>query len=358
MNEIRLKTFYIDGRKRIGIYIPYNPEFIRLIRKIQGAAWDSRERCWHVHYCQDRYDKILKQLGPDGHIIDGLPEGDFLQPLQEADRAQLVKLYHFMKFRRYSTSTIRTYIQILRVYMRFRKPGKDHKEEIIRFCNEYILENKLSTSYQNQFFNAIKLFFREILGCVVEIESLSRPRREHRLPNVLSKDEVKNMLKSCRNLKHRAMLSLIYACGLRRSELLNLRPEHIDSRRELLIIKNAKGKKDRIVPLPVAMIRLLREYYLAFRPQTWLFEGVNAGNQYDERSLQLVLKKAVRVAGIKKPVTLHWLRHSYATHLHESGVDIHMIQLILGHKSTRTTEIYTHVSNKSISRVRSPFEDL
>jgi integrase/recombinase XerD len=106
------------------------------------------------------------------------------------------------------------------------------------------------------------------------------------------------------------------------------------------------------------LIELLRNYYREYRPKVWLFEGAKKGEQYDERSLQMVLKKSINLAGIKKPVTLHWLRHSYATHLHERGVDIHMIQLILGHKSTRTTEIYTHVSKKSIQRIRSPFDDL
>lgn len=153
-------------------------------------------------------------------------------------------------------------------------------------------------------------------------------------------------------------MSLIYACGLRRSEALNLLPMHVDSKRGLLIIFNGKGRKDRVVPLSDKMVMMLREYYLSFRPERWLFEGIKKGTQYNERSLEQVMNKAVRLAGIKKPATLHWLRHSYATHIHESGVDIHMIQLILGHKSSKTTEIYTHVSTKSIQRIRSPFDDL
>jgi integrase/recombinase XerD len=120
----------------------------------------------------------------------------------------------------------------------------------------------------------------------------------------------------------------------------------------------AKGNRDRIVPLPKSLIDSLTVYYKEYRPKVWLFEGIKPGEKYDERSLQMVLKKSINLAGIKKCVTLHWLRHSYATHLHERGVDIHMIQLMLGHKSTRTTEIYTHVSNKSIQMVRSPFDDL
>jgi integrase/recombinase XerD len=174
----------------------------------------------------------------------------------------------------------------------------------------------------------------------------------------LSKSEVKKILGILKNIKHRAMLSTIYGCGLRRGELLNLKPADIDSDRGLLVIRNGKGNRDRIVPISTKNIELLRVYFRLYRPKVWLFEGVTQGIQYDERSLQQVLKKAIMLAGIKKPVTLHWLRHSYATHLHESGVDIRYIQEILGHRSTRTTEIYTHVSTRSIQLIRSPLDDL
>ncbi len=154
------------------------------------------------------------------------------------------------------------------------------------------------------------------------------------------------------------MLSLIYACGLRRSELLNLKPVHIDSKRHLLIVLNAKGKKDRVVPVSDKTIGMLRDYYKIYRPKIWMFEGQIAGEPYSETSLQDVLKHAVRKANIHKPVTLHWLRHSYATHLLESGTDLRYIQELLGHKSSKTTEIYTHVTEKSLEKIKSPFDDL
>jgi integrase/recombinase XerD len=268
-----------------------------------------------------------------------------------------------MRFRRYSESTIRTYTEMVMTFISFmntygRDKGEDAATAIQRFTNEYILKRQLSFSYQNQMVNALKLFYRQILKRELEVERIVRPRREYKLPNVLSKDEVKRLLSVLRNLKHRTMLSVIYACGLRRSELLNLRPADVDSERGLLIIRQAKGRRDRLVPISMKTILLLREYYQFYRPKVWLFEGVVPGTQYDERSIQQVLKKAIYLARIKKPVTLHWLRHSYATHLHESGVDIRYIQEILGHKSSRTTEIYTHVSARSIQLIRSPFDDL
>ena len=154
------------------------------------------------------------------------------------------------------------------------------------------------------------------------------------------------------------MLTLIYSCGLRRGELLRLLPAHIDSSRNILIIKAAKGRKDRITPLPVKVIHMLRAYYLIYRPVKWLFEGQNAGEQYSERSLNLVFKRSCRLAKIKRPATLHWLRHSYATHLLEGGTDLRYIQELLGHRSSKTTEIYTHVSKNRLGEIKSPIEDM
>jgi len=160
------------------------------------------------------------------------------------------------------------------------------------------------------------------------------------------------------NQKHRTMLSLIYACGLRRGELLNLKPENVDSKRHLLLILNAKGKKDRVIPISDKVITMLREYYKMYKPKIWLFEGQNAGEQHRDKSIQSVLKQALEKAKISKPVTLHWLSHSYATHLLESGTDLRYIQELLGHKSSKTTEIYTHVTEKSLQKIMSPFDDL
>ena len=154
------------------------------------------------------------------------------------------------------------------------------------------------------------------------------------------------------------MLSLIYSCGLRRSELLNLKPADIDSKRNIIIIRQSKGKKDRIVPLSEKILLMLREYYVAYKPKEWLFEGQTIREKYSEKSLESVLKNALAKTKIKKPVSLHWLRHSYATHLMESGTDLRYIQNLLGHSSSRTTEIYTHVSTKSIQNIKSPFDDL
>jgi integrase/recombinase XerD len=166
------------------------------------------------------------------------------------------------------------------------------------------------------------------------------------------------MLGSLSNEKHRVMLSLIYACGLRRSELINLVPVDIERNRNLLRIRQAKGFKDRVVPVSVKTIEMVDTYMDHFKPQKYLFEGHWPGERYSTSSLEKILKTACKKAGLRKEISLHWLRHSYATHLLESGTDLKFIQELLGHRSSRTTEIYLHVSVKSLQNIRSPFDDL
>lgn len=206
--------------------------------------------------------------------------------------------------------------------------------------------------------NAVKLYFKTIRETAINIDKIYRAKTEKLLPNVLSKEDVKKILNAHINIKHNTMLSLIYSCGLRRSELINLKLTDIDSKRNIVIIKQSKGKKDRIVPLSQKILEMLRNYFKQHKPLVWLFEGNEAGTKYSEQSLQSVLKQALQKAGIKKPVTLHWLRHSYATHLLESGTDLRYIQELLGHNSSKTTEIYTHVSTKNLQQIKSPFDDL
>lgn len=373
MHEIGIKLEVVKGNKSICLYFRNDFMLMNRIKTIERCYWHSGLRCWVIpdtvnnrkrikELVSDRTEynpyRILdrkKVSGDNIHKRISLPFAD------EVIGEKVERFRKWMTFRRYSKSTIRTYSEMVQVYLRFNKT-QDRVDElgdgIQLFTNAYILPQGLSYSYQNQMVNALKLFYREIMKQEISEVQLQRPRPVYRLPNVLSKEEVKRMLGVVRNIKHRAMLSTIYGCGLRRGELLNLRPADIDSRRRLLMVRQGKGNKDRMVPISLKNIELLRNYYQQYRPVYWLFEGVRKGERYDERSLQQVLKKAIYLAGIKKPVTLHWLRHSYATHLHESGVDIRYIQEILGHRSTRTTEIYTHVSMRSIQFIRSPLDDL
>ena len=201
------------------------------------------------------------------------------------------------------------------------------------------------------------MFFGTIENISINIHQLDRPRREWRLPNILSMEEVASIITSLENIKHRSMLALIYSAGLRRSELLALKCKDIDSTRMVITIRAAKGKKDRIVPLSELVLEMLRTYYKEYKPTDYLFEGQNGG-AYSEKSLEEVFHKAKKLAGVRKKVSLHTLRHSYATHLLEGGTNLRYIQELLGHKSSKTTEIYTHVSNQAIQKITSPLDKL
>ncbi|MCE2711723.1 MAG: tyrosine-type recombinase/integrase, partial [Cryomorphaceae bacterium] len=310
--------------------LPDEPKSIHLLlTEFRGVAWvnlDSVKR--------SKTNPLKSVENSFSNVIEST-----LAELSEEQTVQLVHFENYLRSKRYSPNTIKTYSDSLRTFFRFcsEKPIDElDTDDVIRFNNDYILRKGLSASFQNQVINAIKLFYRKRFNKNMELDNLHRPRSEKRLPNVLSKEEIKAILEAPVNLKHRAMLSLIYACGLRRSELLNLTLKDVHSDRKLLLIRQSKGKKDRVVPISEKIIDMLREYYKAYKPMTWLFEGQMGNIQYSEMSLAKVLKQSVLKASITKPVSLHWLRHSYATHLLESGTDLRYIQELLGHSSSRT----------------------
>ena len=267
--------------------------------------------------------------------------------LNDEQKESLQKFKEYLVSSRYSARTVKTYTDIMRVFLQFladKSPREIDNEDLLRFNNDYIIKKNYSSSYQNQAVNAVKLYSKVVNATKLDPELIRRPQRERTLPKVISKEEVKRIIESTGNLKHRAFLSIIYGCGLRRSEAINLKPVDIDSERMIIHIIKSKGKKDRIVPVSEKLLQLLREYYKAYKPETYLFEGQYSGRPYNEHTGQAILKRATEKAGIKKPVSLHWLRHSYATHLLEAGTDLRYIQEIIGHKSSKTTEIYGHFS--------------
>jgi site-specific recombinase XerD len=261
--------------------------------------------------------------------------------------------------KRYSYHTIKTY----RIYFKqfaehFR--GRDLQEIDTSEINAYILSlikaKNISSSQQNQRVNAIKFYYEKVLGHKKRYYHLNRPRKETKLPAVLSAKEVKAIINSCTNIKHKCILMTLYSGGLRRSELINLRIQDIDSKRKLIRITNAKGNKDRYTLLSSTLLISLRRYYLEYRPHYWLFEGVKK-SQYSATSIEKIFKKALRKAGVNKHATPHTLRHSFATHLLEQGTSIRYIQELLGHSSIHTTQIYTHVASKKLSEIHNPLDN-
>lgn len=268
------------------------------------------------------------------------------------------QLKHYMKQRRYSENTIKTYTEALTIFINFigaRQLRDIMLVDLETFNHEYIIRKKLSVSYQNQVINALKLYFGRFHSKQFDLSYIERPKEGNPLPVVLSLEEVERLLNGIRNIKHRAMLSVIYSAGLRMGELIDLKISDIDSTRMVIHIKKAKGKKDRIVPLSESTLDLLRTYFKKYRPKEYLFNG-EGSLQYSRTSLQTVFRKAVKRAGINKSCTLHTLRHSFATHLLESGVNLRYIQDFLGHNSPKTTMIYTHVSSENARKIGSPIE--
>jgi len=248
---------------------------------------------------------------------------------------------------------------VTRFFMRYSilKKSKSYTKRLVESFNyEFIVCEGKSVSYQNQCINGVKKYLSFKNMDVGSLE-LIRPKKEKKLPSILSKVEVRLLIDVVYNLKHKTLLALIYSGGLRIGEALNLKVNDIDSHRMLIHIKGGKGKRDRYTLLSQSFLTLLREYYKHYKPKVYLFEGQNS-KKYSTSSAQSVLRNAVLKAGIQKKVTLHTLRHSFATHLLENGTDIRYIQELLGHSSPKTTMIYTHVTENSIQNIGNPFDEL
>jgi site-specific recombinase XerD len=262
--------------------------------------------------------------------------------------------------KRYSKNTKTTYISYFRDYLRYfngRRPESITKEEINAYLLDLIRRKNISPSQQNQRINAIKFYYEKVLGKEKMYINIERPRKVLKKPNVLSASEIRRMIDGTANLKHKCIISLLYSAGLRRSELINLKLVDILSEQMLIKVVNAKGNKDRYVGLSKHMLQMLREYYIGYKPKVWLFEGAGGG-QYSVESVGRVVQRAARKAGIKRRVTPHMLRHSFATHHLENGTDLRYIQEFLGHNSSKTTEIYTQVARTDFIKFRNPLDDL
>ncbi|MFH0755734.1 MAG: tyrosine-type recombinase/integrase [Bacteroidota bacterium] len=260
--------------------------------------------------------------------------------------------------KRYSLSTIKTYTNY---FLQFREHFTDcdirsiSHNQINAYLLELVIKNRISVSQQNQRINAIKFYYEKVMGRKREYFQISRPRKENKLPTVLTIEELDRIFKLTKNQKHKCILMTIYSGGLRRSELINLKVRDIDSERMLIKLCGAKGKKDRYTLLSERLLTELRIYYKEYRPGNWLFEGQDGG-AYSPTSIERIFRDAVHRASIRKYVTPHSLRHSFATHLLEQGTNLRYIQELLGHSSTKTTQLYTRVASNALMKIRNPLD--
>lgn len=352
---------------RLRVIFGYNENIANLMKSIPYTRWDAKNKWWSTPFSES----IKMQIKTEASI----QQLDFQYEEESIDdsKASRITPYDIPNYRscpdnfieklqemRYSPNTIQTYTSLFEEFINFYHRfdiSRIDEHQIIAFLRHLVNERKVSISYQNQSINAIKFYYERVLGSQRKIYLVDRPRVEKTLPIVLSQDEIQLILTALTNLKHRAILTTIYSAGLRVSEAISLKKTDIDSKRMQIRVTQAKGKKDRYTLLSPKTLELLRRYFKQYKPKEYLFEGPS-GQPYSDRSIQAMLKNALRTAKIEKQVTVHTLRHSFATHLLEAGTDLRYIQSLLGHESSRTTEIYTHITTKGFDQIKSPLDNL
>ncbi|HUS86725.1 MAG TPA: tyrosine-type recombinase/integrase [Bacteroidales bacterium] len=361
----------------IKIEFEYNEVILRLVRQLEGrwynpetrdwTAWDNQANISWLSESLDRYGiRYTINSGPALEVNPLAKERKKMNSkiiavsLSKHSEGELEKLRSYLSRIRYSERTIENYVHQVSRFLRYHKnisAAEIESEHIIEYIEEAIIGLSYSGSLQNIFISSLKKFFQANLGHIPEFPEFRRPNKGRSLPKIFSKEEITRIINATRNPKHRMALLMIYSCGLRRSEMINLRIDDLDFGRKLVILYNAKGKKDRVVPLTEKLILSVDKYLAAYSPVDFFIEG-KPGFRYSAESLARILDSSKVRAGIKRKGSLHSLRHSYATHLHEKGIDIRYLQELLGHKSSKTTEIYTHVSRRELSKIGSPLDDL
>lgn len=375
MNSIKSITLYhlmITERKMIGIKFQPDKVLQALTKGLPNPKWSTAHNMAYIPNTKQNlsqiyttfkgvawinYNRFLtnKPLNTHNETVDiawfrqrKMPDGYRLCPETYLQKLEL---------KRYANNTVRTYVPLFEMFINHYKEKELHaiNESDIRAFLQRLIRRNVSNSYINQVINAIKFYYEVVLGMPNRFYEIERPRNESKLPKVISKDQVLSIINSTNNIKHRCIVALLYSSGLRRSELLNLKIKDVDSKRMLIRVENGKGNKDRYTLLSQTALLDLRTYYREWKPQDYLFEGQN-NCKYSGQSVLKIVRMAAQKAKIRQEVSPHILRHSFATHLLEAGVDLRQIQVLLGHGSSKTTEIYTHVATNTFTTIKNPLD--
>jgi len=331
----------------------YNPSYLEVFRKeFPSAKWSQSQKCWYVADTSLYRKRLNLEQKEIGYQYETKIQGTNLQAF--------IRFRNALEQRAYSPLTIKTYLgEFAQLLLELK--SKDVNQLTTDRLNAYFLycikKLKLSENQVHSRINAVKSYFKLVLHKSEIIDVVPRPRRGESLPKVLSKEEIKRLFDVTTNIKHQLILKLTYGMGLRVSEVVQLKITDIDSDRMQVRIEQAKGKKDRFVNLPQSILTELRLYYAAYKPKKYLFEG-QFEDKYSSRSVQAVFKRAMEKAKINKVIGIHGLRHSYATHLLEAGIDMVFIQKLLGHKNIKTTEVYVKIGRQTLGKVKSPLDNL
>lgn len=395
MPKIVLGPLFHRGKACLGIYAEISFPLNGLLRKLRECRWSKTHQCWYIPDEASCREQLLKVLQGVEVVMEGKGAGSVSSLAQESKMSVPVKpvkpgerqpagrgsllfkgeviapvnahvlpdLQQRLKLKAYSASTIRTYLAEMAHLLKtvgnvpVDSLTPDQLRRYLVYCFERlgVKENTLHSRI-----NAMKFYYEQVLGREKFFWEIPRPKKPVLLPRFFSQEEVAAIIKAAGNLKHRTMLMLAYATGMRVSEVIALRTMDIDSSRMCILIRSAKGKKDRMVTLSPVLLVMLRAYWTEYRPPRdgYLFPGQDKTGPYSSRSLQLVLAAAKEKAGIMKPGSMHALRHSFATHLLDKGTDVTMIMKLLGHNDLKTTLRYLHVTNRDMLQVISPLDGL
>jgi integrase/recombinase XerD len=377
-DRIRIVPFP-PNKNRLSVWIHKKDEqSILSVKQIPGRKWEVNFKCWTIPYTYKAIQQA-KYLFGQQCWLDFKPRPPVQQPkaseVQQSEDPtpiqkqvsgspwpdEMIRMEQELILKQYSWHTVKSYLHLFKTYTiwlgKDRSPADQSKDDIREFLYHWIKHKNASRVSQNQMINAIKFYFEKVLKQDRTVYELPRPKKAFKLPKIFSEQEVIKLLATPRNLKHQCILLTIYSTGIRLGELLNLRVEDIDSKRMSVHVVGGKGKKDRYTVLSPTLLKYLRHYFQIYMPQYWLFEGQDGG-QYSPRSVQNILRNAIRDSGVNAFGTVHTLRHSFATHLLENGTDLRYIQHLLGHNSSKTTEIYTHITKQHMAKLKSPLDFL
>ncbi|MCF6169053.1 tyrosine-type recombinase/integrase [Lutibacter sp.] len=367
--SITLKHLLINKQQCVGLQFNTDKILEALVRELPSPKWSNQFKMPYILNTKSNQNLIFsvfrgvawincnyffkdKILNHDNEEID---VSWFRKRIIEDNYRKCPEAYlKKLELKKYANNTVRIYVFCFEKFINYHYNIDliDINENDIRNYLEFLIKEELSNSYINQSINAIKFYYEIVLGMPNRFYEIERPRKEFKLPKVISKEEVFSIIEHTSNIKHKCIVSLLYSAGLRRSELLNLKLEDIDSKRMLVKVNLAKGNKDRFSVLNKSVLDDLRIYYKAYKPKLYLFENPSTDKKYSSSSVLKIVVQSAKKAKLSKRVTPHMLRHSFATHLLENGSDLRLIQLLLGHNSTKTTEIYTHVAVNTFTNLK------
>ena len=338
-----------------------------LIKSYPYHSWDAQNKWWTIPFSEKYVNEIqllAHERGLNFSYEEELPGSAGIKRMtafdipnyRECPQEMILKLKEI----RYSDNTIKIYKssfeEFINYYHKF-DINKIDETQIISFLRYLVIERKVSTSYQNQVINAIKFYYEKVLGGQRKFYFIDRPKKERALPTVLNDQEVISLFKHVENIKHKCILMLAYSAGLRLGEIVRLKLVDFDRERMQIRVVQSKGKKDRYAKLSTRFLAVLDAYTAKYRPKEYVFEGAK-GEDYSPSSIQNIIKAVSQKAGIQKRTTMHTLRHTFATHSLENGVDLRYIQSMMGHENSKTTEIYTHITTKGFDQIKSPLDNL